>query len=149
MSANTTEKEVEIVEDKYRRLIRQALKFKEKNRIRHASGIAYEGHIPGEKIKIEERYEKQIVEKRENKYIDFAFLYSSPLVTLPPGNPNPKPVEDPPLGFELEYKKIKDIIRKHGIEFLISKHHATYKQLSEIISARARILHISCHGTYN
>jgi len=50
--------------------------------------------------------------------IDLAFLYSFPLVSKEnvPGK-GAKPIEEPPLSIDKEYKDIKKIAKRHGIEF--------------------------------
>ena len=78
------------------------------------------------------------------------FLYSNPLVKRPSSKKFPiyHPVDEQPLNFEDEYRKIRDVIKKHGIEFSFIKYNATQTNLYHIITNQTKILHITCHGNY-
>ncbi len=83
------------------------------------------------------------------QYVDMVFLYSNPLVKKPASKIFPiyDPIEEQPLNFEDEYRKIRDVIKKHSIEFSFIKYNATSKNLYEITN-QTKILHITCHGGY-
>ena len=90
-----------------------------------------------------------MVERVERRFIDLAFLYSFPLIKKEVPGKGALPIDDPPLLIETEYNDIKDIAKSHGIEFFMSKEHATYKSLGDTISNRARIIHLTYHGVYS
>jgi hypothetical protein len=49
--------------------------------------------------------------------IDLAFLYSFPLISSNVPGKGAIPIKDPPLSIDKEYKDIKKIAKRHGIEF--------------------------------
>jgi hypothetical protein len=97
----------------------------------------------------DDHQERRVVERVERRFIDLAFLYAFPLIVRDVPGKGPKPIEDPPLMIDTEYNEIKEIVKSHGIEFFMTKEHATLKNLYEMISNRARIIHLTCHGSYN
>ena len=85
-------------------------------KLSHNSGITFAGHIPGEDFKIDDTLEK-VGDKNEKKLIDLAFLYSFPLISSNVPGKGAIPIKDPPLSIDKEYKDIKKIAKRHGIEF--------------------------------
>jgi hypothetical protein len=84
------------------------------------------------------------------QYVDMVFLYSNPLIKKPSSRSRPiyEPINEQPLNFEDEYRKIRDVIKKHSIEFSFIKYNATSTNLYHIITNQTKILHITCHGGY-
>jgi hypothetical protein len=121
--------------------------MRQDKKLSHHSGIDFSGHIPGEEMNFEFANEK-VSERLDMKLIDLAFLYSFPLISRVVPGKGAIPVEDPPLSIDKEYRDIKEIAKRHGLEFFMSKEHATYKSLGETINNRARIIHMTCHGIY-
>lgn len=84
-------------------------------------------------------------DKGEKDSLDFAFLFSDPLMIEDSFN-KLYPMKEP-LDVGTEFREIQKYISRHSNKkFVMRKEVATYETLKTILLKRPKIIHISCHG---
>lgn len=78
--------------------------------------------------------------------IDMVFMFADPLVV----DHNGKMLEYViPLDLDNEYSNIANNLYLTGKEFRLQKRAMTLDSLTDVITNNPKILHISCHGSYD